>query len=47
VFGNNFEEPSRRVPDISKIKDFVGWQPSTSLEKVILEIADDLRANDN
>jgi UDP-glucose 4-epimerase len=46
VFGDNFEEPKRRVPDISKIKDFVGWQPSKSLEEVILEIANDLRSND-
>jgi UDP-glucose 4-epimerase len=46
VFGANFEEPKRRVPDISKIKDFIGWQPSKSLEEVILEIANDLRSND-
>ena len=46
VFGDNFEEPKRRVPDISKIKDFVGWQPKKSLDEVILEIADDIKAND-
>ena len=46
VFGDNFEEPKRRVPDISKVKNFVGWQPSKSLDEVILEIADDIRAND-
>jgi UDP-glucose 4-epimerase len=46
VFGDNFEEPKRRVPDISKVKNFVGWQPSKTLEEVILEIADDIRAND-
>jgi UDP-glucose 4-epimerase len=46
VFGANFEEPKRRVPDISKIKDFIGWQPSKSLDEVILEIANDSRSND-
>jgi UDP-glucose 4-epimerase len=46
VFGDNFEEPERRVPSISKIKDFVGWQPKKSLDEVILEIANDLRSND-
>ena len=46
VFGDNFEEPNRRVPDTSKIKDFVGWQPRKSLDEVILEIANDLRSND-
>jgi UDP-glucose 4-epimerase len=46
VFGDNFEEPKRRVPDISKIKSFVGWQPSKTLDEVILEIANDSRSND-
>ena len=46
VFGDNFEEPQRRVPDISKIKKAVGWQPKTSLDEVIFEITNYLRAND-
>ena len=46
VFGDNFEEPQRRVPDISKIKKAVGWQPKQSLDEVILEITNYLRAND-
>jgi UDP-glucose 4-epimerase len=46
VFGDNFEEPQRRVPDISKIKKAVGWQPKKSLDEVILEFADYLRANE-
>ena len=43
VFGDNFEEPQRRVPDISKIKKAVGWQPKQSLEEVIIEIAEYLK----
>ena len=46
VFGDDFEEPTRRVPDISKIKKAVGWQPKTSLDEVIVEIAKYLKAND-
>ena len=46
VFGDDFEEPTRRVPDISKIKKAVGWQPKTSLDEVIVEIAEYLKAND-
>ena len=46
VFGDNFEEPQRRVPDISKIKKAVGWQPKQSLDEVIVEIAEYLKAND-
>ncbi len=43
VFGDHFEEPQRRVPDISKIKKVVGWQPKQSLDEVIIEIAEYLR----
>jgi UDP-glucose 4-epimerase len=46
VFGNHFEEPQRRVPEISKIKKIVGWQPKQSLDEVIVEIAEYLKAND-
>ena len=44
VFGDHFEEPQRRVPDISKIKKVVGWQPKQSLDEVIIEIAEDLKS---
>ena len=46
VFGDNFEEPQRRFPNISKIKQAVGWQPKQSLDEVIIEIANYFRAND-
>jgi UDP-glucose 4-epimerase len=46
VFGDNFEEPKKRVPDISKIKKVLGWQPKQSLDEVIVEIAEYLNAND-
>jgi UDP-glucose 4-epimerase len=46
VFGDHFEEPQRRVPDISKIKKIVGWQPKKSLDEVIIEITEYLKAND-
>jgi UDP-glucose 4-epimerase len=44
VFGDHFEEPQRRVPDISKIKKLVGWQPRHSLDEVIIEIAEYLKS---
>jgi UDP-glucose 4-epimerase len=46
VFGDHFEEPQRRVPDISKIKKVVGWQPKQSLDEVIIEIAEYLKTNE-
>jgi UDP-glucose 4-epimerase len=44
VFGDLFEEPQRRVPDISKIKKVVGWQPKQSLDEVIIEITEYLKS---
>jgi len=46
VFGDNFEEPTRRVPDISKITKAIGWQPKKILDEIILEVAEYIKANE-
>jgi UDP-glucose 4-epimerase len=46
VFGDNFEEPARRVPDISKISKAIGWQPKKNLESIISEVAEYTKANE-
>jgi len=46
IFGDNFEEPARRVPDISKISKVIGWQPKKSLDAIILEVAEYIKANE-
>jgi len=46
AFGDNFEEPARRVPDISKISKAIGWQPKKSLDEIILEVAKFISANE-
>jgi len=46
VFGDDFEEPARRVPDISKISKAIGWKPKKSLDEIILEVAEYLKANE-
>ena len=35
-----FEDMQRRVPDISKIKNVLGWSPEIELEQIIRDIAD-------
>ena len=35
VFGHSFEDMSRRVPDISKITQFVGYQPTVHLDEIL------------
>ncbi len=46
VFGDNYEEPARRVPDISKISKAIGWKPKKSLDEIILEVAQYIKANE-
>ncbi len=47
VFGYNFEEPLRRVPDISKVSTTIGWSPKKSLDEIISEIANSLKTDAN
>jgi UDP-glucose 4-epimerase len=46
IFGKNFEEPYRRFPDISKINKVVGWKPKITLDEIISDIAEYLRAHE-
>ena len=40
VFGANFEDMSRRVPDITKIRQLVGFQPTVHLESILERVID-------
>ena len=42
VFGTDFEDIHRRVPDISKIRRFIDFRADTQIEQIILEVADAL-----
>ncbi len=46
IYGINFEEPMRRVPDISKILSYIDWHPTTDLDNLIVEIVDYKIKND-
>ena len=39
VYPEGFEDMQRRVPDISKIKNLIGWQPSHTLDSIIDSVA--------
>ena len=39
AYPEGFEDMQRRVPDISKIKRFLGWAPEINLEQIINDIA--------
>ena len=40
AYPEGFEDMQRRVPDISKIKNVLGWAPEIGLEQIIKDIAD-------
>jgi len=40
AYPEGFEDMQRRVPDISKIKQFLGWTPEINLDQIIKDIAD-------
>jgi UDP-glucose 4-epimerase len=39
AYPKGFEDMQRRVPDISKIKQVLGWEPEINLEQIIKDIA--------
>ena len=40
-----FEDIPRRVPDITKIREFVGYEPKVQLEEIIRLVVEHMRAN--
>jgi len=45
LYDSRFEDVARRVPDITKIREFTGWQPVTPLEKAVSEAINSLKKN--
>jgi len=41
-YGEGFEDMQRRVPDLSKIENFISWQPTFSLKQIISDVAKSL-----
>jgi UDP-glucose 4-epimerase len=39
AYATGFEEMARRVPDISKLTKFTGWEPKIDLEKIIDDVS--------
>jgi UDP-glucose 4-epimerase len=38
AFDNNFEDMTRRVPDVTKIREFLGWTAERSLEEILTDV---------
>lgn len=39
AYGEGFEDMLRRIPDTSRIRDLLGWEPTRSLEQIIGDMA--------
>ncbi|WP_432799125.1 NAD-dependent epimerase/dehydratase family protein [Poriferisphaera sp. WC338] len=39
IYGKNFEDPQHRKPDVTKIKNAIGFEPEFTLEDTIVELA--------
>ena len=46
AFPEGFEDMRRRVPDVSRIHDLIGWEPKRSLDDIIAELVDLARTAD-
>jgi len=38
AYGEGFEDMKRRVPDISKIRNLIGWQPEVNLDELLQKV---------
>ncbi|MGQ9604103.1 MAG: GDP-mannose 4,6-dehydratase [bacterium] len=43
AYGSGFEDMMRRVPDLAKIKSYIGYQPSVDLDGIIKDVIDHMR----
>ena len=46
AYGEGYEDMRRRVPDTTKARELVGFDPTTTLEEIIINVAQDLVARD-
>ncbi|MGA2319511.1 MAG: GDP-mannose 4,6-dehydratase [Solirubrobacteraceae bacterium] len=44
AYGDGFEDMYRRVPDLTKVQELIGWRPVRTLENIIQDVVDQQRA---
>jgi len=45
AYGEGFEDMLRRVPDLERARNLVGYRPKRDLKTIILDVAADLNSN--
>ncbi len=46
AYGPGFEDMQRRVPDISRVNALIGWQPTRTLDDILLAVIEDKKDNE-
>ncbi len=41
VYGPDFEEPDRREPDVTKLRETVGWAPGADLDRILRDVIEE------
>ena len=44
AYDSGFEDMPRRVPDLSKVRQFVGYEPKVGLDEIIRTVVEDFRS---
>jgi UDP-glucose 4-epimerase len=44
AYEEGFEDMARRIPDISRVRELIGWQPRLDLERIIHDVIASIRA---
>ena len=44
AYGPGFDDMPRRIPDLTRAKELIGWEPKCSIDEMILQVAAFLRA---
>jgi UDP-glucose 4-epimerase len=44
AYEEGFEDMKRRIPDTTKIRERIGWQPSKTLDEILADVVDEHRA---
>ncbi|MBS0295159.1 MAG: hypothetical protein JSR45_02535 [Proteobacteria bacterium] len=43
AYGDGFDDMSRRVPDLSRVGELIGWKPSHTLDQIIDQVVAEQR----
>jgi UDP-glucose 4-epimerase len=44
AYGEGFDDMRRRVPDLTRVRNLIGWQAKYSLDEIILQVSDYFRS---